>query len=108
MDETWETIIEKNKKVRNYYNECIFHLYHKLNSNITYDIVFRCYNDGFAYRYIINDFKNDSISLNAELTNIRFKDDFSYWAYNDKREDVGSLKRSKSPESSIKTSIILE
>lgn len=108
FDETWETVVEKNKTVRNYYNEYIFNIKHNLSNKLTYELMFRCYNDGFAYRYIVNNSSKDSIHLNSELTDLQFKNDYIYWAFNGERHNIGPEKRSNSKSGKVEIPMVLE
>ncbi len=91
FDETWKTINGKNPLVRNHYNEYKFKV-SKLNSeNDFYEVVFRLYDDGFAYRYIFpNEAIPDSLFIAKELTQLNFKNDFTYWAYQVENTQFGS------------------
>jgi hypothetical protein len=108
FDETWETVIDKNKTVRNHYNEYVLSIKHKLSNKLSYELMFRCYNDGFAYRYIINNSSNDSIRLKSELTDLQFKNSYVYWAFNGERHNVGPEMRSNSKLGKVEIPMVLE
>ncbi|MCD4723262.1 MAG: sulfatase-like hydrolase/transferase [Bacteroidales bacterium] len=108
-DETWTTINGKQPTVRNYYKEYKFKLENIKSGNEFYEIIFRLYNDGFAYRYHFP--KQDSfdiLTLSKELTRINFSDDFTYWAYNGENNNLGPLKGSDTSLMSIRTPIVME
>ena len=108
FDETWETVNGKNKTVRNYYNGCKIFLKNKNENFLDYTLEFRCYNDGFAYRALLKSHTGDSIHIDKELTNLNFKTDFTYWAYNYENPNIGPLKRSESPMSKVQIPVVLE
>ncbi len=108
FDENWETVNGKNKTVRNYYNEYTFSLSKVKNPELNYQLIFRCYDDGFAYRYVLESNLVDSININNELTILEINDDFTYWAYNHEQPNIGPLKRSESPMPKVEIPVVLE
>jgi alpha-glucosidase len=82
FDETWNTVNGKQRKVRNHYKELKLKVQKKEEPQKFYEIIFRVYNDGFAYRY---NFPNEAVKSNVliedELTDLQFADDFTYWTY---------------------------
>ncbi len=108
FDETWNTVNGKNKTVRNYYNEKIFHLQQTTENGFSCDLIFRCYNDGFAYRYVVKNISGDSIRWNGENTKLHFKNDFTFWAYNGEQHNVGPVKCSSSTLKEIRIPMVLE
>lgn len=109
IDQIWQTINGKNKEVRNNYNEYSISLRSKDNENLGYQLIFRCYNDGFAYRYNFHkQYTNEPIKINKELTQLRFNRDFTWWAYNGENHNAGPLKRSDSKDKTIRTPMVLK
>jgi alpha-glucosidase len=108
VDETWNTVNGKNKQVRNHYQQYTYTLKHSGNDSLTSCLVFRCFNDGFAYRFKLSGASNDSIAIRKELTTLRFTNDFTYWAYNGEHHNLGPLKRSGSPMDEIRPPMVLE
>lgn len=108
FDDTWKTVNGKNKTVRNNYNEYSLILSKPGNHKLQYTLKFRCYDDGFAYRYILKDNSSDSIQIKKELTDLCFNNDFIYWAYNNEHANLGPLKRSESPLAEVKIPAVLE
>jgi len=105
----WKTINGKNKEVRNYYNEYSISLSSLENESCKYKLIFRCYDDGFAYRYSFPEQDtNKSFIINKELTQLEFTNDFTWWAYNGENHNAGPLKRSDSKDKTIRTPIVLE
>ncbi len=108
FDGTWETVNGKNKTVKDHYNEKIFHLLPTTGGKTSCDLVFRCYNDGFAYRYIVRDSSGGSIRWDSESTKLHFKDDFTFWSYNGEHHNVGPLKCSSSTLTGVRPPMVLE
>jgi len=107
VDETWETINGKNKTVRNNYNEYIMSC--QSTENLKFEIIFRCYNDGFAYRYYFPKQNSyDSLTLSKELTKLDFASDFTWWAYNGENNNLGPLKGSDTVNRVIRTPMVME
>jgi len=96
FDEIWTTINGKQASVHNHYNEYTIKVETVDNSQQFYEIVFRLYDDGFAYKYkITTDASQDSLLVKKELTEINFNLDFTYWAYNGERHNLGPILRSE-------------
>ena len=97
FDETWNTVNGKQRKVRNHYTELKLKVQKKEEPQKFYEIIFRVYNDGFAYRY---NFPNEAVKSNVliedELTDLQFADDFTYWTYNVENNNIGPVRRSAS------------
>lgn len=53
FDETWTSINGKNYSIRNNYKEYKLRCSKLESEKDFYDIIFRLYNDGFAYRYLL-------------------------------------------------------
>ncbi|WP_297088311.1 glycoside hydrolase family 97 protein [uncultured Draconibacterium sp.] len=96
VDETWETVNGKQQTVRNYYNEYKVQVVSQNIIQASYEIIFRLYNDGFAYRYNFPEhcFK-DSILIDKELTHLNINGDFTYWAYNREYHNLGPANRAE-------------
>ncbi len=96
FDETWKTVDGKFLTVRNHCNEYKMRVNKTDNPQQFYEIVFRLYDEGFAYRYNFPaDAVKDSILIDKELTELSFKNDFTYWAYNGERHNLGPVQRSE-------------
>ncbi|MEA3476764.1 MAG: glycoside hydrolase family 97 catalytic domain-containing protein [Bacteroidota bacterium] len=109
FDETWTTINGKQPTVRNHYKEFTFKLENMKSENGFYEIVFRLYNEGFAYRYHFPKQSSfDSLTLSRELTRLSFSNDFTWWAYNGENNNLGPVKGSDTSTISIRTPIVIE
>jgi len=95
-DETWTTVNAKQPTVRNHYNEYVLSVTKPKRSTLIYEIVFRVYDNGFAYRYIFPpEAIADSVKIEKELTNLHFNGDYTYWAYNGEHHNLGPVVRSE-------------
>lgn len=109
FDETWTTINGKQLSVRNHYNEYRMSVRKQNNPQQFYEIVFRIYDKGFAYQYIFpNDAVKDSLLIEKELTELKFKEDFKYWAYNGENHNLGPILRSKKNIKEVRTPIVMQ
>lgn len=77
-DDTWETVWGEERLIKDQHNEMTVHLSH--NSGILMDIVFRCFNDGFAFRYIFPEQAQTEITITDEATEYRFTADHDAWS----------------------------
>jgi len=79
----WENRLGKNRYVSNHYNEIILHFVQPQNK-LPFDIIFRAYNDGVAFRYRFVKFSaGDTLKIRAERSHFNFADDYSaYMGYN--------------------------
>ena len=109
FDETWTTINGKQPTVRNHYNEYRFKISKPDAVQQYYEIIFRLYDKGFAYRYIFpSDAIKDSLIIEKELTELNFKNDFKYWAYNGENNNLGPILRSQKSIEHVAIPIVLE
>lgn len=109
FDETWTTINGKQLSVRNHYNEYTLKVEKLDDTKQFYHIIFRIYNDGFAYRYSFpEEAVHDSLVINKELTNINFKNDFTYWATNGERHNLGPIVRSERKVENVTPPVVLQ
>ena len=108
FEETWHPVIGKNKSILNRYNEYVLHFQSLKSDQPDYDIVFRCYNDGFAYRYILVNQPENELSISGENTRLRFADDFTFWAYNRENANLGPLVSSDTSIAEIKTPMVVK
>lgn len=109
FDETWTTINGKQQTIRNYYNEYKVKVGKIDNPQQFYEIIFRLYNKGFAYRYNFpSDAVHDSLLVNKELTELNFKNDFNYWAYNGERHNLGPNVRSEMNIENVQIPMVMQ
>ena len=97
FDETWKPVNGKTQEVRNQYNQITFHFLSP--ESLTMQVIFRCYDEGFAYRYFIPEQDGKSeLTIDAETSEIHFKNDRTLWAYNGERHNVGPVRWSESDD----------
>ncbi|MBL3658757.1 glycoside hydrolase family 97 protein [Fulvivirga sediminis] len=109
FDETWTTINGKQPTVRNHYNEYSIKVETVNNPQKFYTIIFRLYDDGFAYRYsLTTKAASDSLLINKELTNINFNQDFTYWATNGEHHNLGPITRSEKEFENVIPPVVLQ
>lgn len=109
FNDTWKAVNGKNKIVQNNYNEYLLNVAHPKAGNLSYQLLFRLYNDGFAYRYHVDSqFIKDSICVSKEVTKLNFNHDFKYWAYNGEYHNIGPIDRSEIHEDPILIPAVLK
>ena len=80
VNESWERVWSKNKKVIDSYNELIVQLADE-KSDLILDLVVRVYDDGVAIRYRIPEQENiKEFELAADKTTFRFNGNHRVWA----------------------------
>jgi len=79
----WENRFGKSRYVTDHYNEIVLHFKQPLNK-LTFDIIFRAYNDGVAFRYRFNKLPGtDTLKISTESSHFNFAADYdAYVAYN--------------------------
>ncbi|MDO6438978.1 glycoside hydrolase family 97 catalytic domain-containing protein [Cyclobacterium sp. 1_MG-2023] len=109
VDETWETIIGKQRTVNNHYNAYKWQVATTGQSPQFYEIVFRLYDKGFAYRYEFpSEAIQDSIKIDQELTGLNFRNDFTYWAYNGEKHNVGPINSAEKNAGEVKIPMVMQ
>ncbi|AKP53182.1 glycoside hydrolase family 97 protein [Cyclobacterium amurskyense] len=109
INETWETINGKQEIVNNHYNGFNFKVAKNQSSSYGYEIECRVYDDGFAYRYIFpSEAIQDSVKIDQELTSLNFRGDYSYWAYNGEKHNVGPVLRTEKTIKEVRTPIVMQ
>ncbi len=105
VDETWSTVIGKNQKVRNYYNEYTL----PVEGDIPYQVIFRLYEDGLAWRYVFKDTaEEDSLVSLKEVSSISFSKSFTYWAFNGEKHNIGPLNSDNATRDSLDIPLIVQ
>ena len=77
FDETWETVWGEERLIRNRYRQLTAHLQHESGTRM--DIVFRAFDDGFAFRYMFPA-NADSMVVMDEKTEYRFLREPQAWS----------------------------
>ncbi len=76
-DERWETVWGEERWIQDKHQELTVHLHH--TSGIRMDIVFRLFDDGFAFRYVFPD-EGQNLTITDEATEYRFASDPAAWS----------------------------
>lgn len=75
-DGTWENDLGKSKIVKDHYNALTFHL-EEVKSKLIFDVIFRAYNDGVAFRYRFYKQNGvDTIKIQSENNQFAFPGDY--------------------------------
>ncbi|GLR19524.1 glycoside hydrolase family 97 protein [Portibacter lacus] len=109
VDETWKAINGKQAEIRNHYREYSFQVAANSNKEKFYKLIFRLYDDGFAYRYDFpHEVIGDSITIQKELTSLDMKGDYTYWAYNGEKHNVGPITRSSEDKKQVRIPMVIQ
>ena len=98
----WERVWGKNKKANDNYNEVVLTLNEKEAPHRKIDLIFRAYDDGVAFRYLIPEQEViDSFNITSELTEFNFVGNHTVWttkyvgAYSDQENEFNEMKISE-------------
>ena len=109
FDDNYEMKWWKNKKIRNHYSELIVELEDLSEAPKKINIIFRAYNDGIAFRYGFPEQNNlTDFTIEEDLTEFAFTDDFTWWSANGERDNLGPLPISTISNSPIYTPMVLD
>lgn len=82
-DETWRLVAGATSSARDHYNELTVGLRERAGLRRELTLVFRAYDDGAAFRYVIpKQAALDSFAITAERSTFRFAGDYRAWASN--------------------------
>ena len=76
--DTWETVWGEEREINDTHCEMTAHLQHA--SGIEMDIIFRVFNDGFAFRYAFAEQQAKQLTITDEATEYRFTADHDAWS----------------------------
>jgi len=80
FDETWKPVWGTTDKVRNHYKELIVKLKEKTPPNRQMHLIFRAYNNGVGFRYILPEQPNlKDFEIMSEETQFCFADNHTAW-----------------------------
>lgn len=80
FDETWETVWGSYSHIRNHYNEMHVDLREKTGLKRELALVFRLYDDGLGFRYVIPEQENlGYFEITDELTEFNFPENNTSW-----------------------------
>ncbi len=106
-DETWTAINGKNKAVRNQYNEYLISLKNSAGETVLYDILIRCYDMGFAYRYVFQE-PYQLQPQGSETSRLKLSQEYTWWSYNGENHNLGPLESGLSGGQIIRPPMVIE
>ncbi len=89
-DQTIDLLYGETTSIRNNYNELILHCSNKYD--ITFDVIFRAYNEGIAFRIHFTD--NNSTAINVTNDQVQFTLSDEYTAYAESGNELGYTPKS--------------
>ncbi|WP_224448144.1 glycoside hydrolase family 97 protein [Haloprofundus salilacus] len=79
-DETWEPVWGTKSEIRDNYNELIVGLQESSSPGRSLTLVFRAYDDGVGFRYVLPEQENlGEFAITNETTGFRFAGDYTTW-----------------------------
>ena len=102
IDETWQTVNGKNPTVKNHYNTWLLSC--KNEDGQTFNLEFRVYNKGFAYRFLFPE-NGERVT---EKSSIQFPHDYTFWAYNGENHNIGPIKVSDYQDTIVRNPVVLQ
>lgn len=81
FDRTWKPVWGKRSEIRNFYNELTVQLQEREAPSRKFDVIFRVYDDGVAFRYYFS--KQESLTelvIQEEATSFNFSDNCTCYA----------------------------
>jgi alpha-glucosidase len=88
VNSVWKPIWGKRQIVSDNYNELTLKLSSSDNTE-KMDVVFRAYNDGVAFRYLIPEDSKAELKVLSEVTGFNFSGDYTAWYYNFEKHNIG-------------------
>ena len=79
-DETWNQVWGEDETVRNHYNEMVVDFQEKGGCQRLMKVVFRVFNDGFGFRYILPNHHDKEFCVMDELTEMNLAHDAKAWS----------------------------
>ncbi|MBL4904472.1 MAG: glycoside hydrolase family 97 protein [Flavobacteriaceae bacterium] len=80
LDETWERVWGPSTKVKNNYRMLVIQLQETLNLKRKFNIIFKVYDDGMAFRYEFPEQPNmKKVLITDEQTEFQLTDDYTCW-----------------------------
>ena len=79
-DETWNQVWGEDETARNHYNELVVDFKEKSGSQRLMKVVFRVFNDGFGFRYILPNRPDKEFCVMDELTEMNLAHDAKAWS----------------------------
>lgn len=110
-DTSWKTVWGERENVRDHYQALTLHLQEASKPSRKLDVLFRVYNDGFAFRYHLPQQPGmDKLTITDELTEFNFNRNYQAWwipAFRDQRYEYQYMKSALSTVDVAHTPITL-
>lgn len=89
VDEHWSPAVGKRGVVKNRYTEMTISLARNAKMLTQMDVVFRAYDEGIAFRYVLKGKKGKPLVVAKDLSEFNFISDFQVWSYAGERRPSG-------------------
>lgn len=96
IDTEWTPVWGKRQVVPEVYNQMTVHLSSTNASPRKMQILFRAYDEGVAFRYLLPGSTGENKIIDTEITEFNFAGDYTAWYYNGENHNVGPEKLSES------------
>ena len=94
-DAEWKPVWGKRTSVPDQFNELILDMEGQSKAIDKIQIVFRAYNDGVAFQYVIPSNTTKTLQQVTEQTEYHFAEDYTAWFYNGEHHNIGPKKLSE-------------
>lgn len=90
-DGIWKPVWGKREQVKDLYNELTLSFVAPTDQQglKAFEMVFRVYNDGVAFRYMVPDSEKKIVGVKRELTQYDFAGNYTAWFYNGEHHNLG-------------------
>ena len=95
IDTVWTPVWGKRKIIPEVYNQMTVYLQNASVKKQTMQIIFRAYNEGVAFRYVLPTEWKQGMTLDREATEFCFANDYTAWYYNGENHNIGPEKLSE-------------
>ncbi len=83
FDEVWSPVLKENDKIRDHGHELVLHLVEATPEPFQYQVIFRAYDDGIAFRYVFPEQSGREVfEVHDEMTHFHFANDAQGWIAN--------------------------
>lgn len=87
----WKPLWGKRSEVKDHYNELVLTFAPANEETTEFEIAFRAYNDGVAFRYALPGTGQTETKIKQENTTYHFTGNYTAWFYNGERHNIGPL-----------------
>jgi alpha-glucosidase len=89
IDERWKPVVGKRNVVENRCNEITVSLARPSKTMPQMDVVFRAYDEGVAFRYVLKGTEGKPLVVAKDLSELNFASDLQAWSYAGERRPLG-------------------